>query len=191
MAEEKGVLHQKIKFNDRVYLVDQIDDLLAKQRELIDAKQDKIPDGTFQKKLVPGKGIEILNDGTINCVVSRAQSNLCPVHSILLDGAEEHSIVTVSDDYHIYRATYSTAMTGPFKFKNLVSLAGSSVYEIELWVEVLDETLDVTFEPYDSTKERIVLVGDTEYNVEQAGQTLYFAVRHFNGVTFINKYFVG
>lgn len=186
-----GVLHHKIKFNDRVYLVEDINELLSKQKQLLDAKQDKIPDGTYQKKLTPGSGIEILQDGTINCVTSRAQANVCTVHSVLLDSVEEQNIVTVSDEYHIYRATFSTQLTGPFKFKNLVSLAGSNVYEIELWVDVLDETLDVSFEPYDASNERIVLVGDTEYNVEHAGQTLYFAVRHFNGVTFVNKYYAG
>ena len=48
-TQEHGVLHHKIGFNDRVYLVEQIDDLLA-------LKQDK---------LVAGPGISILPDGTI------------------------------------------------------------------------------------------------------------------------------
>ena len=185
---KEGILHHKIKFNDRVYLVDDINELLADQKALIDKKQDKIPEGTYQKKLVAGSGIEILHDGTINCIVTRSQSNVCTVKSLVLEHADETRIVEVTDSDHIYHAVLSTAVPGPFKFKNLPQLAGSNVYEIELWVDVYDPSLRVLFEPYDSSNEQIVYVGDTDYSVERSGQTLFFAIRHFNGKTFINKY---
>lgn len=187
MAEEKGVLHQKIKFNDRVYLVDQIDDLLAKQRELINAKQDKIPDGTFQKKLVQGRGIEIKEDGTINNTIAGSVGNRSRVKNINQGSGtyKESSTVVVDDDYHIYYATVNSHDVMSFTFPNIIEKAGDDEYSIELWVKVYDPTYVVRF-----SQTEIVKIGDTDYKVKEPNQVIHFVVVCFNGKIYVNKYLV-
>jgi hypothetical protein len=181
----EGVLHHKIKFNDRVYLVDDINELLAAQKKLIDGKQDKIPEGTYQNKLIAGTGVEIKQDGTINCVLSSSVSNICRIKYINEGLVDEATIVDVDVDHHVYYAT-ATATERAFSFRGLSELAGDDACVIELWVKVQDPALFVRFEG-----EGLHFVGDTNYTVDEPGQTIYFIVRYFRGETLINKYFVG
>lgn len=182
---ENGVLHHKIKFNDRVYLVEDINDLLDKQKQLIDSKQNKIPEGTYQKKLIPGSGVEIKQDGTINCVLNTAVSNICKIKYINEGSSSEISNIAVDNDYHVYYATLSTASTS-FSFSGFEDKAGQNAYTIELWVKIASPNLHVSF-----TGDNIVLAGDNNYTVDQVGQTIHFVIRYFNGTILINKYYVG
>lgn len=182
-----GVLHHKIKFNDKVYLVDDINELLANQKALIDAKQDKIPDGTYQRKLVPGRGIEIKEDGTINNTLAGSVGNRSRVKNINQGSGtyKESSTVVVDDDYHIYYATVNSHDVGSFTFTNLIDKAGDDEYCIELWIKVYDPTYVVRF-----SQSEVVMIGDTDYKVKEPDQIIHFVVVCFNGKIYVNKYLV-
>ena len=196
--DNRGVLHHQIKFNDRVYLVDQIDELLAlKQDKLkfgdgfdVDEETGEVSIGDlpgYQKKLTAGRGVTITEDNVITSTFS-VLPNRVGVHNINSQSYSETGRVVVSDNYHVYVARLSTEATLPFKFlrfENLVS-GSSDMYCIEFWVKVMDPSLEVTFDG-----DNIVLVGDTNYHVDEAGKTLYFTVRYFDGKILINKYYEG
>jgi len=180
----EGVLHHKIKFNDRVYLVGDIDELLAKR----DKRLDSI-DKTLSKKqdlLVPGPGVDI-KDGKISITIASVVPNVLKVKNINEGTLSEGGNIEVDNTYHVYFATVTSTSTESFTFKNLENLAGDQAYSIEFWVKISDPACRIVF-----TNENIVNLSDpADFRVNTANQIAYFAVRYFLGKIYINKYFVG
>lgn len=178
--EEHGVLHQKIKFNDRVYLVEQIDALLDAINTAVEAlKSDK------QDKLLPGEGVKI--DGNeISVATADVVPNILRIKNINV-GLSEGGVVDVDNHYHVYFATVTSPSNVAFSFSNIATLAGDNAYSIELWVKVSDPACHIVF-----SDEAVVHLSDPEeYRVEKANQTIHFAIRYFLGKIYVNKYFVG
>ena len=180
----EGVLHQKIKFNDRVYLVGDIDELLAKR----DKRLDDIDEALLKKQdlLVPGPGVDI-KDGKISITIASVVPNVLKVKNINEGTLSEGGNIEVDNTYHVYFATVTSTSTESFTFKNLETLAGDQAYSIEFWVKISDPACRIVF-----TNENIVNLSDpADFRVNKANQIAYFAVRYFLGKIYINKYFVG
>lgn len=165
---KEGVLHSKIKYTDRVYLVSDIDELLK-------LKQDK---------LIPGKNVEILEDNTINVVLP----------SIPLSCVSKYKDLTYSDtgalefeeDTRFY--TYSVYEPGPISMSLGGVLANSdSDTIVELYFLVTLQNVDTVVSFTTQSNRPIQLVGDTDYRVENPGQTLYFVLRAFKDKIYVNK----
>lgn len=169
MAEEKGVLHQKIKFNDRVYLVDQIDDLLSH-------KQDK---------LTAGPGVKIV-DNVISIAQLPKQETNCLHTCKLLDGSVDN-ILEFDAEHTWYKLnvteTEGTVLLTLAGILTSDSLPGLTMAEVTLLVTMASPLASVAFK----SKYPITYVGDTNFNVTYQYQTIYFAIRSFSGTVTVSK----
>ena len=163
--EEKGVLHHKIKFNDRVYLVGDIDELLS-------LKQDA---------LVAGDGIKI--DGSVISLAKLPKQEVKTTHDVVFVDVPD---IPFNTDHKFYMYNHTSADPTPLVIK-LSGIMGETSYdtvvECVLMVRIANTTSSVTF----SAELPIVYVGDTDFSVVSSNQVLYIAVRSFAGKIVVSK----
>ena len=166
-TQEHGVLHHKIGFNDRVYLVGQIDDLLA-------LKQDK---------LVPGPGISILEDGTIQLAELPRQEIKCVAECKDLTNSIDGTL-EFDEAHRFYSIITNTNIDPVLRLGGVLSTSKyNDIVELYLLVTLMNPQISVSFR----ADRNITYVGDTHFSVDLSGQTLYFILRAFRDGICVSK----
>lgn len=167
--EEKGVLHKNIKFSDRVYLVNQIDDLLS-------LKQDK---------LVAGTGVKI--EGNVISISQLPKQETNCLHTCVLFDSAANNVLEFDKDHTWYKINVIDS-TGsvPLTLAGVLtsdSLSPLTMVEVVLLVTMSSSLASVSF----SARYPITYVGDTNFSVSTPYQTMYIAIRSFNNNITISK----
>lgn len=166
---KEGVLHHKIKFNDRVYLVGDIN-------ELLDHKQNK---------LVAGPGVKIENDVISIAQLPKQETN-CLHTCVLFDNAADN-VLEFDKDHTWYKINViDPTGTVPLTLAGVLtsdSLSPLTMVEVVLLVTMSSSLASVSF----SARYPVTYVGDTNFSVSTPYQTMYIAIRSFNNNITISK----